>query len=83
VRFRKQEELQRGINMFAQQNSTAPVKLLTTCPACVQGLSRYRDQLPVEVSYPVLELVHNLWGADWENQFLSLLKQGGIERVLL
>jgi hypothetical protein len=41
VRFRKPEELQQGVNLCQ------PVKVLTSCPACLQGLSRYRDDVGV------------------------------------
>lgn len=80
VRFRKQIELERGI---ASLEGTGPVKVLTTCPACFQGLSRYRDQIDLEVSYPVIELAKHKIGKDWETQFIHQVQHGGIERVLL
>lgn len=80
VRFRKQIELERGI---VDLDGNGKVKVLTTCPACFQGLSRYRDQIDLEVSYPVIELVKNKIGIDWEAQFLQQVQNGGMERVLL
>lgn len=74
VRFRKQEELSK---------SPVQAKLLTTCPACVQGLSRYRDETHMEPDYIVVELAHQLLGEDWQTEFVNKIKQEGIERVLL
>jgi Fe-S oxidoreductase len=79
VRFRKQEELTKGI---ASCNET-PQKLYTTCPACQQGLSRYREETGLVPTYPVVEACIARWGSDWVNTFPEKLKNGGIERVLL
>ncbi len=84
VRFRKQEELENGVKQCTQQlDQGAPVKILTTCPACLQGLSRYRDELDIETNYIVVELAQSLIGENWERDFLNKVKQGGIESVLL
>jgi len=80
VRFRKQQELGTNIASLPGQGS---VKILTTCPACFQGLSRYRDQLDIEVSYPVIELAKHKIGANWEQQFLHQIRHDSVERVLL
>ncbi|TGO02090.1 hypothetical protein PN36_30710, partial [Candidatus Thiomargarita nelsonii] len=77
VRFRKQEELQQGVN------SCQPVKVLTSCPACLQGLSRYRDDIGVESDYIVVELARKRLGEKWQGEFLEKVNRGGIERVLL
>ncbi len=79
VRFRKQEELTKGI---ASCNEP-PQKLYTTCPACQQGLSRYREETGLVPTYPVVEACIARWGRDWVNTFPEKLKNGGIERVLL
>ena len=36
--------------------STAPVKILTSCPSCLQGLSRYHDDTGVQADYIVVEI---------------------------
>ena len=59
------------------------VKLLTSCPACQQGLSRYCDDTGLEVSYIVEELVKGRLGESWRSDFIDRLSQGGIEQVLL
>ncbi len=85
VRFRKQQELQKGIGGL-EADGGAPgsqSKLLTTCPACLQGLSRYRDEVPVAADYIVTQLAANRLGEGWRESFLDRVHQGGIEWVLL
>lgn len=85
VRFRKQEELHQGINKLIGQpiDEQGKMKLLTACPACLQGLSRYREEVGMQVDYIVVELANQLLGAEWQNAFIDKVKQTGIERVLL
>ena len=59
------------------------VKLLTSCPACQQGLARYRQDTGLQTDYIVVELANSLLGKDWQQSFVNKTKQGGIERVLL
>ena len=85
VRFRKQEELHSGIKQLTGANKvkSGNVKMLTSCPACQQGLSRYADDTGLETDYIVVELARGLLGEDWQQQFISNIKLGGIEKVLL
>jgi FAD/FMN-containing dehydrogenase/Fe-S oxidoreductase len=85
VRFRKQEELHSGIQELTGENKVKAgnVKMLTSCPACQQGLSRYADDTGLETDYIVVELARSLLGENWQEQFISSIKQGGIEQVLL
>jgi FAD/FMN-containing dehydrogenase/Fe-S oxidoreductase len=89
VRFRKQEELEKGVEALRAKGGngledTAPqFKVLTSCPACLQGLSRYRAEVPVEADYIVVELANRLLGKGWQKRFVESMRQGGIERVLL
>ena len=84
VRYRKEEEL-RGdlVALTGQPRADENVKLLTTCPACQQGLARYREDTGLETDYIVVELARARLGEDWQNAFLDKIRQGGIERVLL
>jgi Fe-S oxidoreductase len=85
VRFRKEEEITKGI----QQLSGAPkavdgnVKMLTSCPACQQGLSRYSEDTGIETDYIVVEVANHVLGDNWQQAFIENVKDGGIERVLL
>ena len=59
------------------------VKMLTSCPACQQGLSRYADDTGLETDYIVVELANRLLGNQWQKDFIERVKNGGVERVLL
>ncbi|HQU17189.1 MAG TPA: (Fe-S)-binding protein, partial [Gammaproteobacteria bacterium] len=85
VRFRKQEELHEGIRSLtgATRAHGGNVKLLTSCPACQQGLMRYANDTGLETTYIVVEMANHLLGKDWQQRFVERAKDGGIERVLL
>ncbi len=90
VRFRKEEELRKGLMSMDGRyagapggSATAPVKVLTSCPACQQGLSRYRNTTGIDTDYIVVELMRHLHGEQWQQAFIDEVKRGGIERVLL
>ena len=85
IRFRKQEELQKGISQLTGDIKVKDkkVKLLTSCPACQQGLSRYENDTGLETEYIVIELANRILGEKWEKEFIEKVKKGGIERVLL
>ncbi|MGD8525518.1 MAG: (Fe-S)-binding protein, partial [Thioalkalispiraceae bacterium] len=85
IRSRKTEELQQGIEQLTGNNKAIDgnVKLLTSCPACQQGLSRYADVTGLETDYIVVEMANHMLGDGWQEKFVTRMKQGGIERVLL
>ncbi len=80
VRFRKLEEIEKG---KAQLPQGEPVKILTSCPACLQGLSRYEDDADIKADYIVIEMAKHILGDNWQNEFVQRASHGGIERVLL
>ena len=82
IRFRKQQELQAGVRAFGDQEG-GEVKILTSCPACQQGLLRYRDDTGLDSDYIVVELANQRLGDDWRQRFIERARDGGIERVLL
>jgi len=84
VRFRKEEELRAGIAGYTgKSRSEGEVKILTSCPACQQGLSRYTEATGIESDYIVVELANRQLGQGWQRAFIDKVKAGGIERVLL
>lgn len=85
IRFRKQEELQKGISQLTGELKVKDnkVKLLTACPACQQGLSRYENDTGLQTEYIVIELANRILGEKWEKEFIENVKKGGVERVLL
>jgi Fe-S oxidoreductase len=85
IRFRKEQELQQGIRALTgrERVERGEVKLLTSCPACQQGLSRYAEDTGLETDYIVVELANTKLGDGWQQRFVERVKAGGIERVLL
>jgi Fe-S oxidoreductase len=86
IRFRKEEEIQKGEAALRAQGQTGDLKILTSCPSCLQGLSRYRDDLSnglLEADYIVVEMARRLLGEGWLEDYVARANQGGIERVLV
>ncbi|AHE97893.1 DUF3683 domain-containing protein [Thioalkalivibrio paradoxus] len=85
VRFRKQEELHQGIRALTgtERAHDGNVKILTSCPACQQGLSRYREDTGLDSDYIVVELAKRQLGDTWQQDFIAQARAGGIEKVLL
>jgi len=83
VRFRKQEEIEKGAGRLRADGFAGEVKLLTSCPSCLQGLSRYNDDAGTQADYIVVEMVKRLLGKDWMAHYVQRANNGGIERVLL
>jgi Fe-S oxidoreductase len=85
VRFRKQEELIAGLRALTGQDRIkgGAVKLLTACPACQQGLSKYADATGLRTDYIVVELAGRILGKGWQEAFIKRVQDGGVERVLL
>ena len=64
----------------------APTKILTSCPSCLQGLSRYSEDLSnglLEADYVVVEMARKILGEQWMPEYVKLANDGGIERVLV
>jgi Fe-S oxidoreductase len=85
VRYRKQQELQNGLQQLIgkKYNDKGEVKMLTSCPACQQGLSRYAEDTGIQTDYIVVEMANHLLGQEWQDRFVKQAVAGGIERVLL
>ena len=83
VRFRKEEEFRKGVAAIAAAGHAGNVKMLTSCPSCLQGLTRFADDTGVQSDYIVVELARHLLGPEWLQGFVQKANNGGIERVLL
>jgi len=83
VKFRKQQEIESGAAKLRADGFAGEVKILTSCPACLQGLSRFDDDAGSQADYIVVELARHLLGANWLADYVSQANSGGIERVLL
>ncbi|MGI9245975.1 MAG: DUF3400 domain-containing protein, partial [Steroidobacteraceae bacterium] len=83
VRFRKQQEMEKGAARLREDGYTGPVKVLTSCPSCLQGLSRYDDDAGTGADYIVVEMARHLLGPQWLETYVRQANDGGIERVLV
>jgi Fe-S oxidoreductase len=89
VRFRKEEQLRLDEAALRQSAGLGPrenLKILTSCPSCLQGLSRYGNDLQnglLEADYIVVEMANRILGEDWMPQYVHKANSGGIERVLV
>ncbi len=89
VRFRKEEEIRKGEAKLRESGAVAAqdnVKILTSCPSCLQGLNRYQDDLQnglLEADYIVVEMAREILGENWMPEYVERANGGGIERVLV
>ena len=70
----------------ASPAATGNIKILTSCPSCLQGLTRYGNDLQnglLEADYIVVEMANQILGDDWMPQYVAAANTGGIERVLV
>jgi Fe-S oxidoreductase len=83
VRFRKEQEMVKGAAALRKDGFEGEVKILTSCPSCLQGLARYSDDANVDADYIVVEIARHVLGEDWMAEYVRQANTGGIERVLL
>jgi Fe-S oxidoreductase len=87
VRFRKEEEMRKGAAALRAVGGGGKfggeVKILTSCPSCLQGLMRYNDDAGTDADYIVVEIAKHMLGPDWMADYVAKANRGGIERVLL
>ncbi|HQS60279.1 MAG TPA: FAD/FMN-binding oxidoreductase [Polynucleobacter sp.] len=83
VRFRKQIEMEKAANDLRKGDFTGDVKVLTSCPSCLQGLTRFDADSDTTADYIVVEMAQKLLGKDWMQDYVAKANQGGIERVLV
>ena len=93
IRFRKEEELKKdetALRAMTAAPGEVPgkgnLKILTSCPSCLQGLTRYGNDLNnglLEADYIVVEMANQILGKDWLPDYVKTANAGGIERVLV
>jgi FAD/FMN-containing dehydrogenase/Fe-S oxidoreductase len=83
VRFRKEAEMEKGANSLRADGFAGEVKILTSCPSCLQGLSRYDEDSGTKADYVVVEIARHLLGENWMPEYVARANSGGIERVLV
>ncbi len=76
VRFRKEEELRKdeaALRASGAVGDKGDIKILTSCPSCLQGLTRYSHDLQnglLEADYIVVEMARKILGEDWMPEYV-------------
>jgi Fe-S oxidoreductase len=87
VRFRKEEEVRAGAARLRAAGPADtrgdPIKILTSCPSCLQGLKRFNDDADLDADYIVVEIAKHILGSNWLPEYVQRANRGGIERVLV
>ncbi len=89
VRFRKEAEIRAGEAALRESGAVGmkdDIKILTTCPSCLQGLWRYQEDLQtglLQADYVVIEMARHILGEHWMRDYVQKANAGGIERVLV
>ena len=83
VRFRKEEEMRKGAATLRGDDPDVKVKVLTSCPSCLQGLSRFDNDSGTTADYIVVEMARHILGENWMAEYVDKVNAGGIERVLV
>ncbi len=83
VRFSKEQELRKGAERLRTDGFNGEVKVLTSCPSCLQGLARFNHDAGTDADYIVVEIAKHLLGPNWMADYVAKTNRGGIERVLL
>jgi hypothetical protein len=89
VRFRKEQEMRKGADALRADGFKGDVKILTSYPSCLQGLSRYNDDSGTDANYIVAEMakhpnlryfvlksimLNNLYGVDIMEEATEICK---------
>ena len=72
-----------GAEKLRTDGFTGEVKILTSCPSCMQGLKRYNEDSSTDADYIVVEIARHVLGENWLLDYVQRANNGGIERVLV
>ena len=72
-----------GADKLRADGFKGDVKILTSCPSCMQGLTRYNDDSGTTADYIVIEIAKHKLGENWLVDYVARANDGGIERVLV
>ncbi len=75
--------MRKGASALRADGFDGPVKVLTSCPSCLPGLSRFDEDAATGADYIVVEIANHILGRDWLPIYVDAANNGGIERVLL
>jgi len=80
VKFKKENEIKKDLNKLTGNSKSKNIEILTTCPACRQGLSRYKNTTGIKPVYPIEVIAKETLGKNWKKDFINSVS---IEKVLL
>ena len=83
LKYRKENEIKANIAKITHADPKKPVIMLTSCPACIKGLSSYEKSTSIKPEYIVVELARKILGQSWQTDFVKEIQQGAVERILL
>ena len=88
IRFNKEEKIRTQVTAIQNQadkngEKVEQIKILSSCPSCLQGLSRYNDDTGTQADYIVVEIAKYVLGDNWLVNYVEQANCGGIERVLV
>lgn len=75
--------MSKGADKLRADGFNGDVKVLTSCPACLQGLTRFDDDNNTSADYIVVEMAKHILGENWLPDYVANANNGGIERVLV
>ncbi len=81
VKFKKEAQINNDLmKLIGKKKAKKGTKILTTCPSCRQGLSRYKSSTGVSPVYPIELIAEQRLGKKWQE---TLISNVNIEQVLL
>lgn len=81
VKFKKEAEINNDLlKITGKPKINKGIKMLTTCPSCRQGLSRYKYSTGIAPVYPIELIAEQKLGESWQENFITNVN---IEKVLL
>ena len=81
--MRKGADALRAMPVVNGETFKGDIKILTSCPSCLQGLSRFDNDSGTTADYVVVEIAKHILGKNWMAEYVAKANNGGIERVLL
>lgn len=75
--------MRKGAAALRTDGFDGAVKILTSCPSCLQGLSRFDADAASTADYIVVEMARHLLGPACMAEYVANANHGGIERVLV
>jgi Fe-S oxidoreductase len=74
----------KSFNIYSALDKKERVTVLTTCPSCVQGLSKINGRGSVTGKSLAVYLAESFLGKNWKKKAVSdIRKKEGIERIIL